>query len=185
VLQNFTDAVIDRYQNINPTGDGASIRGAADLKNEIQIITLPDDLWEDWSSFLTKHAEGELIDPVSRGFYRDNKNFQNKSNSLKREFFKHCGHFTDRDFGALAKHLLGATPGRPSPYPKVSVSKTRILVVDNMTSAEWVERRKRKKVVLQDLMDIKPALEVVDKGGDVIDETWRSWKARHRFSSAS
>jgi len=38
------NAVIERFQNINPEKDGASIKGSADLKNEIQIITLPDRL---------------------------------------------------------------------------------------------------------------------------------------------
>jgi len=39
--------------------------------------------------------------------------------------------------------------------------------------------------MMQDLMDIKPTLKVVDKGGDVIDETWKDWKACHRFTLAS
>lgn len=51
------------FQNINPERDGASISGTADLKPEIQIITLRDELWEDWETFLSKHPEGELLDP--------------------------------------------------------------------------------------------------------------------------
>ena len=44
-LQNFLNAVIERFKNINPEKDGASIKGSADIKNEIQIITLSDLLW--------------------------------------------------------------------------------------------------------------------------------------------
>jgi hypothetical protein len=45
-LQSFAEAVIQRFQNINPDRDGATIKGPTDLKNEMQIITLPDDMWD-------------------------------------------------------------------------------------------------------------------------------------------
>lgn len=48
-----------------------------------------------------------------------------------------------------------------------------------------MDRRKRKKIVLQDLMAIKPALNFFDDVGDVIHKTWKSWKEKHRFSSSS
>jgi len=38
---------------------------------------------------------------------------------------------------------------------------------------------------MQDLMDIKPTLMLVDSSVDVIDETWKDWKAQHCFTSAS
>lgn len=142
-------------------------------------------MWAYWEKFLTKHSEGELVDPISLNQFKDIKGFKVKAMSLKREFFKHCGWFTDKDFGVFAQHLLGETPGRKSPYPKVSVSRTKILVPDNLAHGDWVERRKRKKVVLQDLMDFKPSLKFFDNGGNVIDAAWRSWKARHCFTSAS
>ena len=43
--QKFIAAVVQRFQNINPDSDGAHIKGPRDLKNEIQIITLPTELW--------------------------------------------------------------------------------------------------------------------------------------------
>ena len=43
-MQKFSDAVVERFQNINPERDGAAISGTGDLKPEIQIITLPDNL---------------------------------------------------------------------------------------------------------------------------------------------
>ena len=175
--------MVDRYQSINPEKDGATVRGIADLKNEVKIITLPNDLFALWEKFLTMHQDGRLIDPVTCEPFNTHKGY--KPVPLKREFFRHGGHFTDTDYGVWAQHLLGETPRRLAAYPKVSVSKTRILVEDNMASYEWAERRKRKKVILQDLMALKTNLKFLDRDGDVIDETWRSWKARHRFSSAT
>ena len=43
--QKFIAAVVQRFQNINPDSDGAHIKGPRDLKNKIQIITLPTKLW--------------------------------------------------------------------------------------------------------------------------------------------
>ena len=131
---------------------------------------------------MTKHFKGKLIEPSTCTMYKDMKTFRMKGHPLKREFFKHFGHFTDFDYGFNAQHLLGLTPRRQVPYPKVSMSSTKILVPDNMTHREWIERRKRKKVVLQDLMAIKPMLQLIDKDGNVDDRKWRFWKERHRFS---
>jgi hypothetical protein len=47
--------------------------------------------------------------------------------------------------------------------------KTRILCKDNMSSADWVECRKRKKVILEDFLDINHLLKFTDKAGQVID----------------
>ena len=177
--------MIERFQNINPERDGALISGTADLKPEIQIITLPNDLWALWEKFLTKHSEGELIDPYFCTMYKDVKRFKPKNLSLKREFFKYFGHFTDKDYGVNAQHLIGETRGRKAAYPKVSVTVPKFIVPDNMMHKEWVDQRKRKTIVLQELMAIKPALRFFDSAGNVVDKTWQSWKTRHRFTSAS
>ena len=123
--QKFIAAVVQRFQNINPNSDGAHIKGPRDLKNEIQIITLPTKLWMSWKTFLNKHTEGELIDLDTDKMFKEDRKFKLKKQTLKREFFKHYGHFTDRDFGVLAKHLISATLGRTILYPKVSVARTR------------------------------------------------------------
>jgi len=123
------------------------VKGPVDLKNEIQIITLPNQVFAYSERFLKLHADGELIEPVSRKKYNGIKGFKKKAMSLK-EFFRHCGHFTNEDYLVLARHLLGETLGRRSLYPKLSVPKTKILVADNMTAGDWMERRKRKKVIL-------------------------------------
>ena len=114
--QKFIAAVVQRFQNINPDSDGAHIKGPRNLKNEIQIITLPTELWTSWKTFLNKHTEGELINPDTDKMFKKDKKFKLKQQTLKREFFKHCGHFTDRNFGVLAQHLIGATPARTIVY---------------------------------------------------------------------
>ena len=170
---------------MNLDSDGAHIKGPRDLKNEIQIITLPTELWTSWKTFLNKHTEGELIDPDTDKMFKEDRKFKLKQQTLKREFFKHCGHFTDRDFGVLVEHLIGATPGRTILYSKVSMARTRYLAPNNHSHADWVERRKRKKVILQDFMALNPDLHFTDEGKDVIDDVWRQWKQRHRFMTAS
>ena len=112
--------------------DEASIRGPTDLKNEIQIITLSNNMWEFWERFLMKHSDGELIDPVSLNQYKDTKGYKAKNSSLNREFFRHCGRFTDLDYKVLAQHLLAETPGRKAVYPKVTVPKNRVMVPDSL-----------------------------------------------------
>ena len=168
--QKFIAAVIQRFQNINPDSDGAHIKGPRDLKNEIQIITLPTELWTSWKTFLNKHTEGELIDPDMDKMFKEDRKFKLKQQTLKREFFKHCGHFTDHDFGVLAHHLIGATPSWTILYPKVSMARTRYLAPSNHVHADWIERRKRKKVILQDFMALNPNLHFTNKGGEVIDD---------------
>jgi len=116
-------AVVDHYSNINPDKDGASMKGSIDLKNEIQIMTLPDELFAYWERFLTKHADGKLIEPVSGKKYNQIKGFKRKAMSLKKEFFRHCNHFMDKDYGVLAQYLLGETSKWRSLYPKLSMPR--------------------------------------------------------------
>ena len=183
--QKFIAAVVQRFQNINLDSDGAHIIGPRDLKNKIKIITLPTKLWTSSKTFLNKHTEGELIDPDTDKMFKEDRKFKLKQQTLKREFFMHYGHFTDRDFGILAQHLIGATPRRSLLYPKVSVARTRYLAPNNHSHADWVERRKRKRVILQDFMALNPDLHFTDGGEDVIDDVWRQWKLRHWFTTAS
>ena len=42
-----------------------------------------------------------------------------------------------------------------------------------------------KKVILQDLMDIKPTLSFMNVVDDVNDKSWSAWKRCHRFTSAT
>lgn len=176
---------MNRFQSINPEKDGANVKGPSDIKNEIRIITLADDVFKLWEKFFDKHCEGSLIDPCTGREYREDKKFNPSKFFLKREFFKHMGHFTDKDLKEYALHLLGQTVNRDRIYPKVSFHKTRVLCEDNHCAADWVERRKRKKVVLDELMTINSLLKFKNENGDVIDRKWRDWKRAHLFTSAS
>ena len=185
LAQKFMTLVLTRYQNINPEKDGATIKTTADVKTEIKIITLPDHIFRLWNDLLVSYSEGRLIDPCTGQEYRADKRFNPKTCSLKREFFRHCGHFSDTDLRDFAIHLLNKTPNRTHPYPKVSVSKTKYLIEDNQAAADWVDRRKRKKVIHEELVAIKKSPIFRDDLGDVIDKAWRRWKRSHNFSSGS
>ena len=76
--QKFIAAVVQQFQNINPDLDGAHIKGPRDLKNEIQISTLPTELWTSWKTFLNKHTEGELIDPETDKMFKEDRKFKLK-----------------------------------------------------------------------------------------------------------
>jgi hypothetical protein len=65
------------------------------------------------------------------------KNFKvTKNFTLASEFFKHLGHFTDEDLKVFVQHLLGKTPDRKYPYPKVTVYKTSKLHQSHYSAAE-------------------------------------------------
>ena len=76
--QKFIAAVVQRFQNINPDTDGAHIKGPRDLKNEIQIMTLPTELWTSCKTFLNKHTEGELINPDTDKMFKEDRKFKLK-----------------------------------------------------------------------------------------------------------
>ena len=68
------------------------------------------------------------------------------------------------------------TPDRTVKIPKVCVTKPRTPVDDNFAASDWVERRKRKKVILQDLMDTKKRLDFLDVNKNVCNIKWGRWK---------
>lgn len=106
-----------------------------------------------------------------------------KTCSLKREFFKHLGHFTDEDLKVYVQHLLGKTPNRELIYPKLSVQKPKSVILNHDTASDWVERRKRKKVIIEDMIDIRPDLNFRTLDFNIKDNKWQKWKRLHRFST--
>lgn len=100
----------ERFQNINLDKDVTSFHSAANMKNELQIITLPDKVFAYWDKFLQKHADGKLIGLVRKAPFKVLKNYKAKDNRLAREFFRRCGWITDKDFTIMPIHLLGKTP---------------------------------------------------------------------------
>ena len=157
-MQKFITLVLTRYWNINPEKDGATIKSTTNVKNEIKIITLADEIYKLWDEFLVNYSEDRLIDPSTRHEYRADKRSNPKSCSFKRKFFRHCGHFTDTDLKDFALHLLNRTLEQTRPYPKVLVHKTRILIEDNHNAADWMDRWKQKKVIHEELLAVKDTL---------------------------
>lgn len=113
------------------------------------------------------------------------RGFNKKACALKREFFKHVGHFSDEYFKAYVQHVLGKTLNPKLPYPKLSVQKTKKMIIDNFCGSDWVERRKRKKVIIEELMAIKPSLKFQNADLNVNHETWQLWKNDHLFTTAT
>jgi hypothetical protein len=115
--------IVNRFQCINPEKDGGIVRGISDKKNEVKIITSPDETFELWKEFLEKHSTGGLINPDILARFNQAKNFKvTKNFTLAREFFKHLGHFTDEDLKVFVQHLLipegdGAQDLQASSYP--------------------------------------------------------------------
>ncbi len=185
-MQTFATLIVSRFQNINPEKEGATVKGTTDIKNEIRVITLADDHYEMWRDFLEKHHSGSLVNPDTLEKFNAAKNFKltNKF-QLTREFFKHMDPLTDSDLRVYVQHLLGLTPSRTIRYPKVSVHKTNTVHASHHSGAEWVERRKRKRVVLEELVELKPDLKFITKNGAVDNDVWRRWKLKHRVSSGT
>jgi hypothetical protein len=109
-----------------------------------------------------------------------------KNFTLAREFFKHLGHFTDEDLKVFVQHLLGRTPGRSYLYPKVTVHKTSKLHNSHYSAVEWVERRKKKMIVLQEFDALDNTFLLRTKAnGAINNEKWKEWKKTHAFSIAT
>jgi hypothetical protein len=100
--------IVSRFQSINPDKDGGSIRGIADLKNEVKIITCPDETFELWKEFLEKHSTGGLINPDTGDRFNQVKNFKvTKNFTLARKFFKHLGHLRTTTSKSLCNTCCG------------------------------------------------------------------------------
>jgi hypothetical protein len=186
LVQIFCKLIVSRFQSINPDKDGGNVKGISDLKNEVKIITSRDELFGLWKEFLERHTTGSLINPDTMERFNQAKNFKvTKNFTLAREFFKPLGHLTDNDLKIFVQHLLGRTPNREWLYPKVTVHKTSKVHCSHYSAAEWVDRRKKKMIVLQELNDIDHSLEVVTAEGTVDNDKWRAWKRSHNVSSAA
>ena len=147
---------------------------------------MEDEHFSMWKEFIERHHRGELINPDWGEMFKEKKPFTLFSKfQLTHEFFKHFGHFTDNDFKVYVQHLLGRTPSRVFAYPKVTVHKTNNVHASHHTGHEWVERRKWKRVILEELVELQPDLKFMAPDGAVDSDVWRQWKRDHRVSSAT
>ena len=132
------------------------------------MMTVEDVHFSMWKEFIKKHHRGELINPDTSDMYKEKAPFTLSSKfQFTQEFFKHFGHFTDLDFLVYVQYLLGRTPGRQSSYPKVTMHKPALLHASHNTRHEWVERRKQKQVVMEELMELQPNLKFIKSDGSV------------------
>jgi hypothetical protein len=65
------------------------------------------------------------------------------------------------------------------------VHKTSKLHHTHYSATEWVERRKKKLIVLQELDEFDDSLEFITTEGTVDNEKWKTWKQLHNVSTAS
>lgn len=63
-------------------------------------------------------------------------------------------------------------------YSKVSMVKPKCIVVSQYCKFDLVERSKRKKVILEKLMNIKPTLNFFKANGSVDKDGWKSLKKK-------
>ena len=108
------------------------------------------------------HTAGSFINPDTIERFNQVKNFKvTKNFTLVCKFFKPLGHLTDNDLKVFVQHLLRRTPERAWKYPKVIVHKTSKVHYLHYFAVEWVDRKKKKMIVLHELNNIDHSLEVV------------------------
>ena len=129
------------------------------------------------------HTTGGLINPDTRVWFNQVKNFKvTKKFTLAREFFKHLGHFTDKDLKVFVQHLLRKTPSWLYSYPKVTMHKISKVYISHYFAVEWVERQKKKMIVLQEFDALDSTLEFTRADGTMNNKKWKEWKKTHTVS---
>ena len=124
------------------------MKGISNLKNEVKIITSLDELFGLWKELLEMHTTRSLINPDTMERFNHVKNFKVMKNfTLAREFFKPLGHLTNNDLKVFMQHLLQKTPKRAWQYPKITVYKTLKVHCLHYSTAEWINRRKKKMII--------------------------------------
>ena len=63
--------------------------------------------------------------------------------------------------------------------------KTALVHTSHHIGHEWVEKRKQKRIVLEELVELQPDLKFIKSDGSVDGDEWRKWKLDHRVSSAT
>ena len=97
-----------------------------------------------------------------------------KNFTLAREFFKHLGHFIDKDLKVFVQHLLGKILSQSFSYPKVTVHKTSKVCSSYYFVAEWPEHRKKKMIFLQEFDALDNMLEFTKVDGTMNNEKWKT-----------
>ena len=131
------------------------MNGHSNVKNKLLMITVEHKHFAMWKEFLERHHCGELINPNTKDMYKDKVLFILSTRfQLTWEFFNHFGHFTNMDFKVYVQHLLEHTPDQLPAFPKVTMHKTNLVHASHHIKHKWVERKKWKWVVLEELVDL-------------------------------
>jgi hypothetical protein len=184
-LQAFKESIVTCFRNIEK-GSWQKVLKLSNVKNKVTIITASDEIFSLWVDFITSQSNGELIDPDTQKKLNEDKRFDfGPRFQLHHEFFKRLGNLSKDKFEKLATHLLNQTPNRVEPWPKVVVHKFKSNLPKTYATEDWVERRKTKKIVLQDLHELRPHLGFCDDDGNLIKQNWQKWKWTNNVTSAS
>jgi hypothetical protein len=168
----FKESIITRFRNIEK-GSQQDVTKLSDVKNDVTIITASDEIFDLWAQFITSHSNGELINPDTFKKFNESKRFDfGPRFQLHREFFKRLDNLSEEEFEKLAIHLLNQILERLEPWPKVVVHKFKSNLPRTYATKDWVKRRKRKKIVIQELHELKPLYRFCDDDGNVIKQNW-------------
>jgi hypothetical protein len=158
----------------------------SDVKNKMTTITASNEIFDLWAQFITSHSNRELIDPETLKKFNEHKRFDFSLRfQLHREFFKRLGNLSEDEFEKLASHLFNQTADKLEPWLKVVVHKFKSNLPRTYATEDWVKRRKTKKIVIQELYELRPLYGFCDDDGNVIKQNWQRWKWTNGLTSAS
>ena len=105
---------------------------------------------------------------------------------LSWKYFKWLGNLSLQDLERLAKHLLNQSGAkRKFSYSKVTIKLISSMLESCYSTKDWVEKRKRKQLVKQELNNINPTLDLINANGELIHEKWKAFKRAQNITSTS
>ena len=115
----------------------------ADLKNELKVIMLPNDVFKLWEEFFEVHLKGGPINLDTMLPFNEAKNFTlSRQFQLAQEFVKKLRHVNNQDLKAMVTYLLGWDIGHATMWSKLSINKTVQVHATRYSYDKWVERRR-------------------------------------------
>ena len=190
-LQEFSSAMYKRFGLLDvlkaqKAAKGKDAKEKLEIRNELKIITAPDDVYNLWSEVISSAVHGELIDPNTRLKYNEKATWKPEQGNLTHEFFKVLGNLSFNDLSKLAEHILHQNPGsKNKDYPKVTIKLLSVVQESCYTAREWVERRKRKHKVKMELHALDASLRLMSSLNKLNHEKWREFKRSRNFTSAT
>ena len=189
IQQCFSQIDVKRNQQETKKGARKGKEPLLDLHNEIKIITSSDETFDLWKELIIKYSQGELLDVDATPICKMRLNPKwtpHRDGILSCEFFKWLSNCDEEDHRKLILHILGRSgESRVLGYPKVTVKQTSRVLEDCYSAKEWLERRKRKIIVRQELNKLKPNLGFYNAGGAFQPQRWKKFKNDYNVTRAS